>query len=66
MTYAAALITCAVCALAYSLGRFTGEKRGRALGWLEHYEQILNRDAKRREALNSRRDRDGTFLEAKR
>ena len=66
MTYAAAIIAAALCALAYSLGRVTGERRGRALGWLERNDQAISRDAKRREQINNRRDRDGTFQEAKR
>jgi len=65
MTYAAAIIAAAICTLAYLLGHSTGERRGRALGWLERNDQEINRDAKRREQLNSRRDRDGAFQEAK-
>ena len=51
---------------AYALGHYSGENRGKALGWLERNQQAMDRDAKRREQLNSRRDRDGTFQEAKR
>ena len=47
-------------------GHYSGENRGKALGWIERNDQEINRDAKRREQLNSRRDRDGTFQEAKR
>ena len=65
MIIAAAIIAAVICAVAYSLGNVTGERRGRALGWLERNDQEINRDAKRREKLNSRRDRDGTFQEAK-
>lgn len=65
MTYAAAIIASVICTLAYLLGHSTGEKRGRALGWLERNDQEINRDAKRREKLNNRRDCDGTFQGAK-
>ena len=54
MTYAAAIIAAALCALAYSLGRATGERRGRALGWLERNDQAMDAESRRRAA-------DGTF-----
>ena len=39
---------------AYALGHYSGENRGRALGWLERNQEELNREAKRRAP-------DGTF-----
>ena len=54
MTYAAAIIAAALCALAYSLGHTLGENRGRALGWLERNDQAMDAESRRRAA-------DGTF-----
>lgn len=66
MSIATIIIGAVVAIAAYALGHYSGENRGRALGWLERNQEAMDRDAKRREQLNSRRDRDGTFQEAKR
>ena len=66
MSIATIIIGAVVAIAAYALGHYSGENRGKALGWLERNQQAMDRDAKRREQLNSRRDRDGTFQEGKR
>ena len=66
MSFATIIIGAVVAIAAYALGHYSGENRGKAIGWIERNDQEINRDAKRREQLNSRRDRDGTFQEEKR
>lgn len=48
----------------YSRGFSRGLRRGKALGWLEHYDETLRRDTARRAAMC--RNNDGTFKEVKR
>lgn len=38
-----------------------GLARGRAEGWLEHYDETVRKDQQRKAALNARRDDDGQF-----
>ena len=48
------IIGAVVAIAAYALGHYSGESRGKALGWLERNQEELNREAKRRAP-------DGTF-----
>lgn len=48
------IIGAVVAIAAYALGHYSGENRGKALGWLERNQEELEREAKRRAP-------DGTF-----
>ena len=50
----AIIIGAVVAIAAYALGHYSGENRGRAIGWLERNQEELEREANRRAA-------DGTF-----
>jgi len=54
MSIASIIIGAAVAIAAYALGHYSGENRGRAIGWLERNQEELNREQKRRA-------QDGTF-----
>ena len=50
MNWTAFTIGAIVAIAAYALGHYTGENRGRALGWLERNQEELGRERKRRAA----------------
>ncbi len=54
MSIATIIIGAVVAIAAYALGHYSGENRGRALGWLERNQEELEREQKRRAP-------DGTF-----
>lgn len=54
MSIATIIIGAVVAIAAYVLGHYSGENRGRALGWLERNQEELEREQKRRAP-------DGTF-----
>lgn len=54
MNWTAFAIGIIVAIAAYTLGHYSGENRGKALGWLERNQEALEREAKRRAP-------DGTF-----
>ena len=54
MSIATIIIGAVVAIAAYALGHYSGENRGKALGWLERNQEELEREQKRRAP-------DGTF-----
>ena len=54
MSFATIIIGAVVAIAAYALGHYSGENRGKALGWLERNQQEYDRERARRAA-------DGTF-----
>ncbi len=54
MSIATIIIGAVVAIAAYALGHYSGENRGRALGWLERNQEEIDREQKRRAP-------DGTF-----
>lgn len=50
MNWLAFIIAAVVAIAAYALGHYSGENRGRALGWLERNQEELERERKRRAA----------------
>lgn len=54
MSIATIIIAAVVAIAAYALGHYSGENRGRAIGWLERNQEEINREQKRRAP-------DGTF-----
>lgn len=58
MNWLAFAIGSIVAIAAYALGHYSGENRGRALGWLERNQEEINREQKRRAP-------DGTFRSAR-
>lgn len=54
MNIAIIIIGAVVAIAAYTLGHYSGENRGKAIGWLERNQQALDRERARRAA-------DGTF-----
>ncbi len=54
MNWLTFIIGAVVAIAAYALGHYSGENRGRALGWLERNQEEIERDRKRRAP-------DGTF-----
>ena len=48
MSIATIIIGAVVAIAAYALGHYSGENRGRALGWLERNQEEIERDRKRR------------------
>lgn len=59
MNWLALIIAAVVAIAAYALGHYSGENRGRALGWLERNQEELEREQKRRAP-------DGTFRSVRR
>lgn len=54
MSIATIIIGAVVAIAAYALGHYSGENRGKAIGWLERNQQAMDDEARRRAA-------DGTF-----
>lgn len=54
MNWTAFIIAAVVAVAAYALGHYSGENRGRAIGWLERNQEEIDREQKRRAP-------DGTF-----
>jgi len=54
VSIATIIIATVVAIAAYALGHYSGENRGRALGWLERNQEEIDREQKRRAP-------DGTF-----
>lgn len=48
MNWLAFIIGSIVAIAAYALGHYSGENRGRALGWLERNQEEIDREQKRR------------------
>ena len=59
MSIATIIIGAVVAIAAYTLGHYSGENRGKAIGWLERNQQAMDHVAKRAQRFDRLHPRDG-------